>query len=483
MAHLSTETIQKYRERRLAPNERFDVQMHIGTCPECRAQLAGAVAAAASVVEFRADFSARALAETHHTPARDLTLFVRGTLDSVESEIVESHLASCSACEGEARRLRADIADDARSLAARPAAATPERGGWRQRLASLIPSGANWLAPAGATAALALMIFAGAWFLTKDSGSEQLATRNPDAESNRNLAPSLAVERPANGAAENREAANEETANVAGNRNLQTTPVTPDPRPTTNATPKTNDENRVRPSRPATTNPRRNEIRSIEVDTVPHGLAMLASADQAAVRRSLATGRLEMPDDVRGLHGSTGVLLSDPNPATSGMSFDLVQPRGRAIESDRPSLSWQPLTGARKYTVALTSGNDFRIVERSGDLTATTWTPTRPLARGSIYTWQVTAYTDDAEIVSPAPPAPAARFKVIGSDASTALNRARASASASPLTLGILYARYGLLDEAEQELARAAAANPQSRTARKLLANIRAQRTSSENRD
>lgn len=481
MAHLSAEIIQRYRERRLAPDERLATQMHIGKCADCRARLAGAVAAVSSFTELRADFSARALAEIHHTPARELTLFVRGTLDPVESEIIESHLATCSACEGEARRLRADIRHDANSLAARPVA-TPENGGWRKRLASLLPSGASWLAPAGATAALALMILAGAWFYRNDFDGEQLATRN--AEANRNLAPQASGGNQAtNEQGTNQAATNEKVARAEANKNSQPLNVTPEPRRVPGVVPKSNNDNRARPSRPVLVNPSRNENRSLEIDPATQGLEVLASAEQQAVRRSLVTGRLELPDDLRSLKGSTGILLSDPKPSASGASFDLVEPRGRAIESDRPALSWQPLPGARKYTVALTSGNDFRIVERSDDLTGTSWTPTRPLARGIVYTWQVTAYTDDAEIVSPAPPAPAARFKVIGSNESATLNRARASASSSPLTLGILYARYGLLEEAERELTRAAAANPQSRTARKLLANIRALRTSSENRD
>ena len=73
----------------------------------------------------------------------------------------------------------------------------------------------------------------------------------------------------------------------------------------------------------------------------------------------------------------------------------------------------------------------------------------------------------DAFKASPA--APEARFKVLSNEALSTLRRARQRYAASPLELGVLCARVGLLAEAERELQ---IASKQSPIAHRLLKQL-----------
>jgi hypothetical protein len=96
-----------------------------------------------------------------------------------------------------------------------------------------------------------------------------------------------------------------------------------------------------------------------------------------------------------------------------------------------------------------------------------------PLKRGEVYLWQVKAIKDGRTVVTPSPPAPSAKFLVLGRAESDELSRARRDYGSSHLTLGLLYARSGLLDDAERELRALQRINPNSELARQLLKQIR----------
>lgn len=192
------------------------------------------------------------------------------------------------------------------------------------------------------------------------------------------------------------------------------------------------------------------------------------SAEERAVQMALATGRLEIPAEVKSLRGKGGNLLSGkPGEA----AFAVVAPQGIMIESDQPRLRWSSLSGAKHYVVTITDQN-FNEVARSESLTTTNWMPQK-LERGRAYQWQVTATTAEGkELTAPSPAAPEARFKVISNEALSSVRRARQRYAASHLELGVIYARAGLLAEAEQELK---VASKQSPLARRLLKQLQQQ--------
>jgi hypothetical protein len=156
---------------------------------------------------------------------------------------------------------------------------------------------------------------------------------------------------------------------------------------------------------------------------------------------------------------------------TGGVPFALLTPVGKIVRENQPVLRWKPLKDAVSYTVAIVNSN-FRVVEESGKLTATNWKPAKPLPRGAVYSWQVTATkADGSETVSPSAPAPQARFRVL--DQKMADDLSKLEKTKSRLALGVLYATAGLIEEARREFQILVKENPKSALARKLLAGVR----------
>ena len=93
------------------------------------------------------------------------------------------------------------------------------------------------------------------------------------------------------------------------------------------------------------------------------------------------------------------------------------------------------------------------------------------MQRGTTYVWQVTALRNGIEVTSPEPPAGEARFQILDQQTQDQLEQERQRYSSSNLLLGLLYARHGLLDEAEQNFQQLADTNPESREIKELLEN------------
>ena len=143
--------------------------------------------------------------------------------------------------------------------------------------------------------------------------------------------------------------------------------------------------------------------------------------------------------------------------------------------SDRPTFSWSPLEGATGYVVEIYDDKLNQIII-SPQLTDTSWTPPQSLKRGGIYSWQVTASKGGEEIISPRSPAPPARFRILDQTLANEIVQAQRGYTSSHLTLALIYAKAGLIDEAEQEFRTLQRANPNSTISRRLLADLQAMR-------
>ncbi len=201
------------------------------------------------------------------------------------------------------------------------------------------------------------------------------------------------------------------------------------------------------------------------------GLDQLPEQARRSIKSALVTQQLARPAVLVDLNRQPSTLLgtSDSN---NGLPFRLLAPLGVVVESDQPSFRWQPLAGVETYTVSVTD-DSLNEVATSGRLSANVWRVPRPLARGTTYSWQVTAHKPDGQTVtSPVLPAPQAKFQVLARARFDELQRARRAYPNSHLSLGVLYAQAGLLDEAARELQLLVRANPQSEVARKLLRSL-----------
>ncbi|HYI08158.1 MAG TPA: zf-HC2 domain-containing protein [Thermoanaerobaculia bacterium] len=142
--------------------------------------------------------------------------------------------------------------------------------------------------------------------------------------------------------------------------------------------------------------------------------------------------------------------------------FALRAPIGTVVLDERPEFRWEPAAGAASYEVAVAdaeSGN----VAATGSSAVPSWRPDAPLPRGRTYSWQVRARIGRDSVLSPGPGAAEARFHVASAEIAEELN-----AISDARERGIALANRGVLDDAEQALARAGAAD--------LLEQVRAWR-------
>jgi len=200
------------------------------------------------------------------------------------------------------------------------------------------------------------------------------------------------------------------------------------------------------------------------------GLERLPSSVQQKVRAALQTGRLEQSSALAQLATQPSTLLGK---SKTGVPFQLIGPVGVVVRSEQPTFHWKALDGAQSYTVSVTD-DDLNEVATSPPLNTTQWQISSPLKPGGIYSWQVTAMKDSVKITSPVLPAPQAKFKVIDRATSEMLQQTQRAYPDSHLTLAVLYAEAGLVDEAEQQLRVLVRDNPQASVAQKLLRQVQA---------
>src|SRR4030095_3468401 len=148
----------------------------------------------------------------------------------------------------------------------------------------------------------------------------------------------------------------------------------------------------------------------------------------------------------------------------------LLGPSGTVIATDRPNLRWQSLEGATSYVVSVFDP-DFNRVARSAPQAATQWTSSK-LPRGRSYSGEVVAVRNGQEVRSPVAPAPRAQFKILEAEKLRELSNLKKQSPISHLTLGLTYARFGLLAEAEGQLQVLARENPNSPIATRLLRTV-----------
>ena len=143
--------------------------------------------------------------------------------------------------------------------------------------------------------------------------------------------------------------------------------------------------------------------------------------------------------------------------------------------SVRPTFSWSPLEGATGYIVEVYDDKLNQVITSSQGAD-TTWTASQSLKRGGIYSWQVTAIKGGEEFISPRPPAPLAKFRILDEPLANELVQAQRDYASSHLTMALIYTKAGLLDKAEREFLELQKANPNSAISRRLLADLKAMR-------
>lgn len=473
--HLTPEFIERYRQRALAPDELLALDDHVADCEACRARLAEAERKQEVYSFLRADFQAEA-DEPTCLSYEQLAAYVDNTMDEVDREIAESHLEICPQCEQEVRDLRAFKglmstypAQDHAPLAP-PSWFDRQRAFWGRPFVS-VPLG---IAGAAAVALVAFWTTARPLRVEVANLQRQVTEERRKADAlNREVATLPAWKSRTEQIQQAAERIRQENlrlqqANQRLQARVQPTPVPRAPNP--EGPGPTRGGNRPPSSVPAETDGlhlalndggRKSGLdpagRLVRVETYPPGV-------QAAWK----TGKLAIPTS--DIPGRGGILMGGPEDETT---FAVRTPHGGIIESNRPTLSWNPLEGATGYKVYLFDERSQNESVESEIVSGTQWTVPQALKRGHLYRWEVVAYKDGEEIdKAPKPPDPAAKFKVLEEAKALELARARRAFGNSHLTMGVLYANNGLLEEAEREFQALVKANPKNEVARKLLKQV-----------
>lgn len=429
--HLTEKQVRFYRERTISPAERLRLGGHVAACAQCRDALT------LTPLESQIRSLAEELdSESEHLSYEQLVAYVDSTVEGAEAEIAESHLAACPHCD----LLLSDLSafkDEVKAnlgkeyLPPTEISAPPKRSSLYESLSALFAFNSRaWAAALGVLVLLSVGLII--WLQSRSNQS--IATR-PEVVQSGAPAPS---------------------ASPQGNENPAATSE-PLPQATPPVLLALNDG-----SKQVTLDERGNLT----------GLEDLPPAYRQMIKTALISQRVAEASTLTELRGKTGSLRGGAN---NSNGFGPADPVGVVILTTRPSLRWKKLDGAIHYTVSIYDAK-FNLVASSPKLAGTSWTVPSALTRGHIYTWQVTAVKEGQEIKAPVPPAAEARFKVLEEGQAAELNRARQSFPGSHLTLGILYAQAGLLDEAEREFLILLRENPQSKVAQNLLQSVRGQR-------
>jgi anti-sigma factor RsiW len=460
-AHLSPQQVEQYRRRTLPPAELLDASDHLAACEACRSRVADTGRIDATLSGLREDFRQQSSAPLTHLDYQQLSLYVDDELDEVEREIVDSHTMVCASCKEELRDLFA-FKDTLHATSDAPTVEekTGERGAFWERISDWWqrPGRRSRLQFIGAMAALALISF-GVWLALRTRQDSSLAELQPTPT------PTIIPSPSPHGSP-----TPQPRESPADNANGADLPATPESKPTPQ-------QRSIQPidNPPASPLLALNDNGGqVTLDNQGNlsGLEAVSGPERQAVAKALRTGRLDAPDALADLRGKNGTLMGN---ADNGQSFTITGPAATVVSTERPTFRWHALEGATGYTVKVYDKN-FSPVDSSPTLKGTEWTPMRPLAGGKVYTWQVAAIKDGSEVVSPAPPMPEARFKVLSRAEAEEVTRALSESKASHLARGVIYTRAGLLAEAEQEFEALLKLNPQSRVARKLLNDVRAMR-------
>ena len=181
--------------------------------------------------------------------------------------------------------------------------------------------------------------------------------------------------------------------------------------------------------------------------SVPGPLPVASAPPAPAVSALQVVERAPILDE---LYRPEGKLLGK----TPQAALRALSPVGIVTASDRPVFRWEEVPGAAAYVVSVYDGN-FKKVAESSKLSTNMWQPQEPLTRGMRLSWQVSARVGDRDELLPAPPAREAVFQVMNSESFAQIEHARGVEHASPVQLGLLYARAGALEDAETEFRKA----------------------------
>lgn len=425
MEHLTQKQVEDYSQNNLRATELLAVSDHLGECDACRARVEASLHSDTAFFSLHDETFADA--PTTHLTSDQTAEYVDKNLSGEALQVVIDHLSGCEQCVFAVEDLRAFRNEIAPSLDRDFGPATipaTTRSSWREKFASVFRVSP---VPAfgGAALAVMLLVFIGwlAWRTQTGDKREVAVVPTPSLQPTPLPAPSVVVQP-------------EPIAVVA----------------------QLNDGAGVV---------------SVDQQGKLSGAENLPAGYQELVKKALAGQRIEKSSQLQGLTRPSSALMGSNDKTRE---FSVLEPGGNVLMSDRPSFRWTKMEGATGYVVEVYD-DQFKLVNSSPQVTDLSWTTTQALPRGRVYSWQVQAIIMEGEdIISPRPPAPQAKFRVLDQAKVNELTKAKRAYGSSHLTMALLYAEAGLIREAEGELGILRRANPDSEIVKNLQRQIQAMR-------
>lgn len=426
--HLTQIQIVDYGRRPIPTAEWLFVSDHLAVCEDCRLQVEEVVDTEAIFLSLKSGIfdeleGGTLAAEDLHLTFEQMAGFVDETI--VELQVVEEHLAWCEECETAVADLRAFKEQIAPELEQEGTLA-PIRGAtesrWDRLLAAMIA-----FQPKSAVlvfgSALAILLMTIGWLASLALPGMKNKTEVAVIPASPGISPSVLAS----------------------------------PTPETSAT-----------LIIARINDGEGEI-SLDESGKLSGVDHLPSAYQQMIKKALTDQRIERSSLLARLTQSGS--RSRGQIGTGSSKFSVIEPVGALILSNRPTFRWTKLDGATVYIVEVYD-EFFNQLVSSPQITHHSWTAPRSLKRDGTYYWQVKAIKDGQEFKAPRPPAPQAKFRILDEATADELAKARRDYASSHLTLGLLYAGAGLLEEAELEFKELVKNNPDSALGNRLLRQV-----------
>src|SRR5215213_444997 len=433
--HLTQKQVEDYCRQQLRVADLLAVSDHLGECEACRRRLEYAMNGDAALFALRAEVfgEAAGISSPHlmrsHLTTEQTAGYVDRNLSGEELQMVADHLTGCEQCALAVDDLHAFRNEIAPTLEREyhPAPVTSPTTGWWQRTVASLSALFRRSPGLSFGAVLAILLLAVTGWLVWQASRE----REPKQE-------------------------------------MVVSPSSPSPRPAPSSPP-------APPSAPAPApviaqlNDGGGRL-TLDQEGKFSGADDLPPAYRSMMKEAFATRRIERSPQLKGLVRPSSPLMGTEK---QGSEFSVIDPTGIVLMTDHPTFRWSPMKGATAYIVEVYDSK-FNLLVTSPQLTNNSWMAPQALARGKGYAWQVKAVKDGQEFTSPRPPAPQAKFRILDQAIANELTRARRAYPSSHLALGLLYAKAGLLKEAERELRLLEKANPGSEIARTLISQIQA---------
>jgi hypothetical protein len=439
ITHLATEEIENYAKRRSSRPEVSRVNEHLFSCATCYQQFLS-VFQTQRKFPIEIDLDELAGLRGWHLQGEELKAYVAGQMDELDRGYANHHLRECAWCREEVGHFSEFTSKLDFYLSRRHAPLEPPRARSKffDRLGTM-PVAWNPVRLAGAAALVLLLISAALLWpvLRTKSQSKDAVLSGQTQEDSSSLArvPS--------------------TTQATDTSQPVRTPL-----PDTNATAGSVIDSKNKSARsnlqvpPIHVSPNRRKEENI----------------QREIEASLIAENLVIPSVIEIFDRTPVVLRGDDNKSEA---FKIMSPYSTVISDDQPAFRWTALSGASSYLVSVYDAN-LKLIETSEPLTETKWLVRNPLKRGGVYTWIVTALKVGKEVLAPTLPA-RAEFKIIERSALVQLNR-RIGRFHSGVVRGAVYAKAGLLDDAEREFQQHLTLYPADEQAKKLLQTVKSWR-------